>query len=220
MQETNPLWLRVTVPVASFAIPQAREFVESYPFPPPATVYGMLLSLIGETNRRKYLGVRLAIILRKLPQSSLILRKIRRVKDKDLNHPNNSKPDYQTVLTGLDFLIRVDDHDAEAGGAVRLTENVRQALLHPESLHRFGGLSCGESHHLVDQIQLLKEEQVYHYLSEGAWALLPSADGDWACPVWVDHVGSSGTVWEKASLVEVKDGFSWEQLTGFRIDCQ
>lgn len=211
------MWLRVTIPISSYAIPQAREFVESYPFAPPATVYGMLLSMIGEQDRTQYRGIRLGLFIKKLPESSVILRKIRRVKNKDLNHPNNSKPDYQTVLTGLDFLVRVSDGISNGNS---LTEKLQEALLYPERIKRFGGLSCGESHNLVDQIRLLDEHEVQNNLSESTWVLMPSEEGDWTCPVWVDHVGSSGTVWAKAVLVPIQQGFSLQELNDFLIDSQ
>ena len=41
----DPLALYLSAPVASFRVPQAREYLETFPCPPPATVYGALLSL-------------------------------------------------------------------------------------------------------------------------------------------------------------------------------
>ncbi len=55
--------LYVSVPVASFRVPRAREYFETFPIPPPATVYGMLLSMSGETNRRIYEGTEIAVAL-------------------------------------------------------------------------------------------------------------------------------------------------------------
>src|SRR5947209_1091669 len=52
--------LHVEVPYASFRKSYARSFAETYPLPPPATVYGMLLSLVGERFRRRHEWVRLA----------------------------------------------------------------------------------------------------------------------------------------------------------------
>lgn len=207
------IWLHVTVPIGSFAIPQAREFVESYPFPPPATIYGMLLSLIGETDRSKYRGVRVGIVLRSLPMPTVVLRKIRRVKVKDLTHPNNSKPDYQTILTGIDFLVRLRDAMTDDS----LVERVEVSLTKPEKVKRFGGLSCGESHNLVDQIRLVTEQEANDYVRSAEWVVMPSEDGDWTCPVWVDHVGSEGTVWEQAMLMPIEASFSIEQLRDFAI---
>ena len=42
----------ICAPVASFRVPRAREYFETFPCPPPSTVYGMLLSMVGEVNRR------------------------------------------------------------------------------------------------------------------------------------------------------------------------
>lgn len=55
--------LKVEVPIACFRHSRAREYAETYPVPPPSTVYGMLLSLIGETDRYKHCGTQLAIAL-------------------------------------------------------------------------------------------------------------------------------------------------------------
>jgi len=212
MGAEKEIWLQVTVPIASFAIPQAREFVESYPFPPPATVYGMLLSLIGETDRWKYVGTRVGIVLKSLPLPTVILRKIRRVKEKKLNHPNNSKPDYQTLLTGLDFLVRLRDWTDGS-----FVDRIAEALRNPERIQRFGGLSCGESHNMVDQIRIISLEEAEQYLLDAEWAVMPKEEGDWTCPVWVDHVGSEGTVWEKAVLFPIDENFSANELQDFEI---
>lgn len=199
---TERIWLRVTVPIASFAVPQAREFVESYPFPPPSTVYGMLLSMIGETDRKKYIGTRLSVIVSRLAYPNMILRKIRRVKKADLNDATNSRPDYQTLLTGLEFFVGVE---SPSSVPANLTEKIRSALKYPESIRRFGGLSCGESHNLVDQINLVSDQVVLETLEENeSWVLKPNPTGDWSVQVWVDHVGSLNTVWERASFEPVE----------------
>lgn len=52
---------RVDVPIASFPTSRSREYRASYPVPPPSTVYGMLLSLVGETDRYRHCGVKIAI---------------------------------------------------------------------------------------------------------------------------------------------------------------
>src|SRR5437870_10526318 len=60
MEGNSVITLRVEVPYASFRKSYARSFAETYPLPPPATVYGMLLSLVGERFRSRHEGVRLA----------------------------------------------------------------------------------------------------------------------------------------------------------------
>jgi CRISPR-associated protein Cas5t len=116
----------------------------------------------------------------------------------------------------LEFLVRVTDGYSKNS----IIEPLRLFFSAPENIDRFGGLSCGESHHLVDQVQLYNQERVEEFVSTGGWVLSPSPDGDWACPVWVDHIGSAGTVWEKAMLVPIDPSFSIECLNDFGIDRQ
>ena len=52
------LGIYVTVPVACFRKGLAREYLETEPLPPPATCYGFLLSLVGESSRLRHVGVR------------------------------------------------------------------------------------------------------------------------------------------------------------------
>jgi CRISPR-associated protein Cas5t len=47
-----------------------REYGKTYPVPPPSTVYGMLLSLVGETDAYKHCGVQLAIAMLSQPRKS------------------------------------------------------------------------------------------------------------------------------------------------------
>jgi CRISPR-associated protein Cas5t len=63
--------LYVSVPVAGFRVPRAREYFETFPIPPPATIYGMLLSIVGETNRRVHEGTEIAIGLLSEPEYSV-----------------------------------------------------------------------------------------------------------------------------------------------------
>lgn len=191
----DAIWVRVSVPMASFGIPFAREFIESYPFPTPATVYGMMLSYIGEVDRTVYAGSRLAIVVTQLGDPNILLRKIRRVKTKDLNDGKNSKPEFQTVLTGLEFLVGVGPQDSS------LASRLKQGFAHPGGTSRFGGLSCGESHNLVDEFSLMSHCDATTYLDrQDVFYLQPDESGEWAVPVWVDHVGSRHTVWERASF--------------------
>ncbi|MCL6445674.1 MAG: CRISPR-associated protein Cas5 [Alicyclobacillus sp.] len=190
-------WIRVTVPIASFTVPFTREFAESYPFPPPATAYGMLLSYIGEWNRWNYEGARLAVVVTRAGVPSLIIRKTRRVKVTDLNSPQNSKPDYQTVLSGLEFMVGVHPE----AGARNLWREVANCYRHPDAYERYGGLSCGESHFLIDEFTLVDPDQAASVIySEGSYVLRPAEDGEWSVPVWVDHVGSEHTVWARATF--------------------
>ncbi|MEM9702748.1 MAG: CRISPR-associated protein Cas5, partial [Planctomycetota bacterium] len=90
-----PLLLRVEVPFCSFRPDASREYQDTHPVPPPATVYGMLLSLVGVPRERKedHRGVRLALALEGEPERARVFRKLRRGKELvDL------RPDYQDLL--------------------------------------------------------------------------------------------------------------------------
>jgi CRISPR-associated protein Cas5t len=181
----------VSVPICSFRKPYAREFLESERFPPPATIYGFLLSLIGEEERAKYIKTKLAIAVIREPKTSLILRTVWRVKNKKAQpgRKENRRPDYQEILTGLKIGVWV------ASG--ELTDRLRELKETPESIERFGGLSLGESRDLVDEVIF----QPSWENKTGNW-LIQDEKGQNPLPVWVDHVGSKGTNWSQFSIRE------------------
>src|SRR5579885_2994201 len=148
------LGLYVTVPIACFRKGLAREYLETEALPPPATCYGFLLSLVGETRRRQHVGCRVCPVLVNEPELSVVLRTVWRVKRAPLGSPGNTRPDYQQLLSPLQVLIRLDSAE-ESGGGPALEGRVRQALEEPASVRRFGGLCLGESTHLVDEVQPL-----------------------------------------------------------------
>lgn len=179
--------LYVHVPVASFRVSMAREYFESYPCPPPSTVYGMLLSLVGETNRHRHEGTEIAVALLSQPEWSTVLRTVWRVKDG--KHPpglgNNRRPDYQELLTDLRVAVWVKNGMAEEG-TESLASRVSMSLARPADIMRYGGLSLGESTHLIDELRHLRP-------SDGATGHFLMADdsGNLALPIWPDHVGSA-----------------------------
>lgn len=204
MSQADTLWLKVSVPIASFTVPQAREFLESYPFPPPTTVYGMLLSFIGETDPNAFKGTGLAILVEGLPASSVVLRKMRRFKDRKMASDKNSKPDFQEVLTGLVFYAGIQS--SGQGEQRSLAQELSNALQNPEAIQRFGGLSCGESHNLIDQIHIVQHPLAAQQKTDiTIWGLLPSEEGDWSVAVWADHVNLSNTSWAQAEFVPIEE---------------
>src|SRR5207302_7285590 len=139
------LGVRVTVPIACFRKGLAREYLETEPLPPPATCYGFLLSLVGETDRRRHVGCRVAPVLVSRPATSVVLRTVWRVKKTPLGSPGNTRPDYQQLLTGpsaddafLHLLIWLDSSE-ETTAEDRLEDRVRIALTRPANVKRFGG---------------------------------------------------------------------------------
>ena len=190
--------LYVSVPVACFRAPQAREYLETLPVPPPSTVYGMLLSLVGETNRLVHVGaeVAVAVLGEGDPARSTVLRTVWRVKSQALPPGTgaNARPDYQEVLTGVRLVVWCRQGMAEVATPT-LAARVAATLADPGGTSRFGGLSLGESSHLVDEIRAYRSTD-----GQTARMLVRRSPGAIALPVWVDHVGSARTVWGQFDL--------------------
>lgn len=181
--------VHVTVPIACFRKGMAREYLEAESIPPPATCYGFLLALVGEVDRRRHCGVRLAPTLVGQPDKSVVLRTVWRVKNRPLGSAGNTRPDYQQLLTGVELVIWLDS-TGEENGTPRLEVRVAEALdgNRRSRVQRFGGLSLGESTHLVDQVRLFAQDK-----SRQGRVFLLAEQGRLTLPVWVDHVGSAGT---------------------------
>jgi CRISPR-associated protein Cas5t len=194
--------LFVSVPVASFRVPQAREYWETLPCPPPATVYGMLLAVVGEPNRLHHEGAEVALALLSSPELSVVVRTLWRVKDRKLapGIGENRRPDYQELLSNVRLAIWVRTGGPETARP-SLSDRVADALARPSGINRFGGLSLGESTHLVDEVRQLGPADY----GDGR-LLLGDDEGDLALPVWPDHVGAAGTRWGQYRLVTAMVG--------------
>jgi len=71
------------------------------------------------------------------------------------------------------------------------------------AIERFGGLSLGESTHLVDEVSLIERMDVD--ANKDQVQLFVVCDrGRYTLPVWVDQVGSAGTRYVTGDL-EVRD---------------
>jgi CRISPR-associated protein Cas5t len=195
--------LRLTVPIASWRKGHAREFLESEDLPPPATCYGALLSLVGESDRTRHVGVRVTAGLLTTPAKSRVVRTAWKIKDR--NKPqgtaDNVKPEFQELLTGADLVIWCDSSDEE-GARPSLEERVRDAVGRLATVERFGGWCLGESTHLVNDMWLLPAGP----LPAPCRAFLLQEDGLLTLPVWVDHVGTKGTRYAVGALQVVADG--------------
>jgi CRISPR-associated protein Cas5t len=184
--------LYVSVPVASFRVAQAREYWESYPCPPPSTVYGMLLSVVGEEDRLRHAGAEIAIATLGHPERSRVLRTVWRLKDKkkESGQGNNRRPDFTELLTGVRFCVWVRPGKAESSSPA-LVHRLASAIEAPAQVVRFGGVALGESTFLVDELRPWRDGDP----AEGSY-LLVAARGNLTLPVWPDHVGSRQTRWE------------------------
>lgn len=198
----NYLSLTIEVPIASFRQSRAREYAETYPVPPPSTVYGMLLSAVGETNRYRHCGVRLAIALLSVPKKSTVIRTMRRVKKKNLEDPSNSRPDYQELLTDIRFVVWVDGEGDRCQPA--LPQRLEIALTNPSAISRFGGLSLGESRDLVNAVSLIKESDRHQKIS---W-LVRDEDGLLTLPYWANRINSADTRYLR--YLQLPQSLDWE----------
>lgn len=183
----EPLCLFVDVPMASFRPMWSREYQETYPAPPPSTVYGMLLSLIGveREEKERYAGVKIAVALQDQPESGRIFRKFRRVAQarKDADPLTDRRPDYQELVLWLKFWLWVDDSEARTS----LHKELRKALdkKQRKTIARHGALCLGESSHMVNEIKLAVGD-ANPKEREGRF-LVRDKTGFLTMPVWTDH---------------------------------
>lgn len=218
--------LHVEVPYASFRKSFARSFAETYPLPPPATVYGMLLSLVGEHFRKRHEGVRLAFAYKRMPRIATTLRKLSRYKYGVPSKQSalGNAPDFVETVCDVEFLCWVDSaqersNDDGSSKGSSLEERLSGALRSPHEVKRRGMLYLGLSDDAVNDVSLCEG-------NEGEWyRLIPSDMGSLELPVWVDHVGAANTRWRryefeaKASSLDSPPGdhrWQWTQMVAPR----
>lgn len=183
--------LYLDCPFTSFPRSFARDFKETYLYPPPSTVYGFLLSLVGEENLTAHLGAKIAIgLIGNAPQVSRIVRKQRHHKFSKTHmgtYPSSkfSKPNHQELLTDLKIALKLDSSEEKAN--ITLAERVAIALSIPEQITRFGGLSLGESWAMVNGIRTYRPED-----GEIRW-LMTDNRGLIGLPIWIDRKTTQGT---------------------------
>lgn len=198
------LGIKVSIPVACFRKGLAREYLETYELPPPSTCYGFLLALVGETNRETHLGARVTAALLEKAEMSVVLRTVWRLKKTPLGSPGNIRPDYQQLLTDVKVIIWLDSsQETPLDNKETLEQRVRAALDPSQrgKIERFGGLSLGESAHLVNDVLLVNQDEITADSNEGACIFLADVNGQTTLPVWVDHVGSEKTRYAVGTIV-------------------
>jgi CRISPR-associated protein Cas5t len=166
----------------------------------------MLLSIVGEMDRYKHCGVRLAIALLSQPEKSTVIRTFRRFKKQDIHDPTNARPDYQELLTNIHFVVWVDAGTDKA--KLTLPERLQMAFDNPTSINRFGGLSLGESRDLVNTVTPLSDKDKQKNL----YWLVQDEDGLLTLPYWVDHIGSQKTRWRRYRKPECSQNWQIPEL--------
>jgi CRISPR-associated protein Cas5t len=209
--------LYLDCPCTSFPRSFARDFKETYHFPPPSTIYGLLLSLVGEIDMLTHVGVKLAIgIIGNDPPISRIVRKQRHHKfdNGGADHKKRvqqygegiyptsqfSKPNHHELLT--DVQVAIDVNSSEEVAMLKLEERLAIALSTPSQITRFGGLSLGESWAMVNGVRTYRE-------TDGSvrW-LVKDNRGLIGLPLWINRETTQGTF----------QRFSWCEGE-FRDDC-
>ncbi|RCJ27081.1 CRISPR-associated protein Cas5 [Nostoc minutum NIES-26] len=193
--------LYIECPCTSFPRSFARDYKETYLYPPPSTIYGFLLSLVGEEDLNTHLGVELALgIIGDDPPISRIVRKQRHhkfaigqeakkriAKYGEGIYPtsNFSKPNHQELLTSLRIVVQVNSNEESA--SIKLTERISIALSTPSQITRFGGLSLGESNGLVNGVRSYRESDgVIRWLVKDRRGLI-------GLPIWINRTTGQGT---------------------------
>jgi CRISPR-associated protein Cas5t len=191
--------LYLECPCTSFPRSFARDFKETYRYPPPSTVYGILLSLVGEVDMLTHSGVKLAIgIIGEPPPISRIVRKQRHHKFSVKNlgtYPTSqfSKPNHHELLTDVRFVVRIESSEEKA--TVKLVDRVSIALSSPEQITRFGGLSIGESWAMLNGIRVYREDDgAVRWLQQDKRGLI-------GLPIWINRATTQGT-FARFSLVD------------------
>jgi CRISPR-associated protein Cas5t len=185
--------LHIEAPYASFRKSYARSFAETYPFPPPATVYGMLLSYVGEYFRACHVGVKLAFAYKQQPRIATTLRKLSRYKYGVASKQSKvgNAPDYVETLCNIEFICWVDSSSEKKQKGRSLEQRLVEAIQSPDQITRTGLVCLGLSDDTINDLSLMKS-------IEGKWHWLnPSNTGQIELPIWVDHVGSYHTRWQR-----------------------
>ncbi len=206
MTLTSPI--RVEVPVCAFRPYASREYQDTFPVPTPASVYGMLLSLLGVPREERALhrGAEMALAVSAPPDRAKVFRKLRRGHDLE-----STRPDYQDLL--MDLILWIWLRKGEDSASPPLAERIPVALAHPETIVRFGGLSLGESSYLVDTIKVVADvQQPLVFLNR-------DENGFYSLPVWVDHADAKNTRLQRFQLSEpipVSEGLqsAWCRIGG------
>lgn len=185
--------IRVTVPIACWRSGLARELLETERIPPPATCYGALLSLVGETDRFRHVGCRVSAGVVHSGGKSTVLRTVWRIQKAG----RAQVPDFQELLVQNELLIWCDSSGETARPT--LEERVLRALREPGSVSRFGGWSLGESTHLINDAWVLEDGTPPAQCD----AFVLDSEGDLTLPVWVDHVGTIATRYAVGRLKQV-----------------
>jgi len=206
----------IEAPYGEFRKSYARSYAETYEVPPPSTVYGMLLSAVGERFRKAHAGVRLGFAFRRLPRVATTLRKVSRYKYGVASKQSElgNSLEFIETLCNIEMICWVDSNGERSD--ITLERRLIDAMHDPGRITRFGVVSLGLSDDIINELCLVAlEDGVFRRVGEAGgylgddefpwtkwYRLIPDSSGNLELPVWVDHLGSSGTRRQRFRLDE------------------
>lgn len=178
------LYLRLEVQTATnYRDADANTCFFSYPLPPPSTVYGCLLSMVGEMNPYAHSGVKLGVgVEHPQPQQTKVIGKNRRWKVSDFESGMNSKPDYVYLVHNPLVWVAIDSEFENREDS--LEKRVQQASA-THSSRRFGPWTLGDSENLIDWFEPLDS------FPDSVWWLARNDFGSLRLPTWISQKGIS-----------------------------
>lgn len=184
------------IPIFFTKKPQSRcEYYESFEYPCFSTVYGALLSYIGEMDISKYEKTMMAIAIISNPEKNVVIRRISRFKNKDLTDAQNHPPIRQELYTNVKLFISIKG---------KLEDALIKAMKNPESINRFGALCLGESECLINELREFRDND-----AETGDFLVKDVNGEYGLITWHD-IAKKKNKWEsfiikKQSIKDVSE---------------
>jgi CRISPR-associated protein Cas5t len=135
-----------------------------------------------------------------MPKKAVTLRKLSRLKYGVPSKQSSlgNAPDFVESLCGIELLCWIDS-SRENMEQRTLEERVTEAIEQPDKIERYGLLSLGLSDDMVNEVSLWNQGGQFAHAKK--WQrLIPKERGSIELPVWVDHLGSSGTRWRRFDL--------------------
>jgi CRISPR-associated protein Cas5t len=150
------IFLEIEVPNSvSFAPPRSKESCQrTYFIPPPSTVYGCLMSYVGEFNMEKHFDCKVTagIIAQTKTSSSTLIK---------AHYPEKSTIFYKEEIFGNKFLFVIDSHDEK--NKPSLEERIIAVFENPSNSTRKGPWCLGKSSSIINSIHLIKNENIKDY---------------------------------------------------------
>lgn len=177
--------IHVWLSTGSWRPPMRSDYVESYVVPPPSTVYGALLSLVGETDPTRHVGCRVTASHVCHAGTQIVLAHAWR--QKTPGNPrgvgDNKTIRFEEIFHDVQIILWVDSSDEST------TPTLEQRLIQAENRRfrgrRFGIPCVGNATDTIHAHQIIHNppHQVTTFLLPGP---VPERRRSVCMPVWVD----------------------------------